>query len=141
MRMPWLTSLTLGIGGFDDDHRHMFDLLNEMNASIAVGNLSGIRALFDELQRVSVEHFRHEEEIMGRIGYPRAAAHMAEHARARQALQALHGEVACGRLSRMAEILTDYAAHYFRGVLKDDALLAQFLGEQVSTSHTAMLNS
>ncbi|MGE5518041.1 MAG: bacteriohemerythrin [Bacteroidota bacterium] len=139
MRMPWLTSLTLGIGGFDDDHRHLFDLLNELNASIAVGNQSGVRALFDELQLAASEHFRHEEEVMARTGYPRAVAHMAEHDRARQALSMLHGEIVRGRLNRMAECLSDYAGHYFHGVLKDDALLARFLGEQAGTPHGGML--
>lgn len=129
MRMPWLDSLTLGIGGFDDDHRHMFDLLSELNASVTTGNLSGVRVLFDELHATTLAHFRHEEDLMARTCYPRAVAHMAEHDLARLGLMALNGQIASGRLDQMPELLAEFAGRYFTGVLKDDGLFVRFLRE------------
>lgn len=134
MGMPWPTSLTLGIGRFDEDHRHMFDLLSELDASVATGNLSGVRALFDELRAVTLVHFHEEEELMVRTGYPGAQTHMAEHERARQSLLALHGPVVGGRMNQISELMTQYTAGYFRGVLRDDGLFAIFLRERAAGS-------
>ena len=54
MSMPWLSSLNTGVHGFDDDHRHLFEVLGEIRASLGTGNLSGVRALFAEQHAASV---------------------------------------------------------------------------------------
>lgn len=127
MRMPWLGSLTLGIGPVDDDHRHIFDLLNGLNASIATRNLSGVRALFEELRAASLEHYDEEERTMLRMGYPALVEHMAEHDRARLGLMQLGSLIEGGRSDQIELALAECSARYFRGVLKEDALLARFL--------------
>lgn len=127
MRMPWLNGMNLGVTEFDDDHRHIFEVLDALAASIAEGNLSGVRALFEELHATTLEHFREEEALMARFAYPGAAGHKVEHDRDRQFLLLLEGLVAAGRLDRLGDALGDYSAGYFRGVLRYDGMLARFL--------------
>lgn len=127
MSMPWLSSLNTGERGFDEDHRHLFELLGEIRSSLGAGNLSGVRALFAELRTVTEDHFREEEAVMDRTFYPGAAEHRSGHDRGRAALGLMAGQLAGGRLDRFAESLADYTAHYFRGVLHHDAALARFL--------------
>lgn len=127
MRMPWLDSLTLGYGGMDDDHRHMFDLMNELNASVSAGNLSGVRVLFEELHATTLRHLAEEEALMVRCDYPAAAEHADSHEQARRNLMVLQQQVADSNLSRVPELLAEYAALYFRSILKDDELLVRFL--------------
>lgn len=127
MSMPWLSSLNTGERGFDEDHRHLFELLGEIRSSLGAGNLSGVRALFAELHAVTEQHFREEEAMMDRTFYPGAAEHRAGHDRGRAALVLMAGQLTGGRLDRFAESLADYTAHYFQGVLHHDAALARFL--------------
>lgn len=127
MSMPWLSSLNTGERGFDEDHRHLFELLGEIRSSLGVGNLSGVRALFAELRTVTEDHFREEEAVMDCTFYPGAAEHRVGHDRGRAALSVMAGQLENGRLDRFAESLADYTAHYFRGVLHHDAALVRFL--------------
>lgn len=130
MSMPWLSSLNTGERGFDEDHRHLFELLGEIRASLGAGNLSGVRALFAELRAGTEQHYREEEAAMARHGYPAAAAHRVGHDRGRAALALMDAQLSGGRLDRFVEALADYTAGYFQGVLRDDLPLAAFLRER-----------
>lgn len=127
MSMPWLPSLNTGIVGFDDDHRHLFEVLAEMRGSLRAGNLSGVRALFEVLRDATLEHFHEEEALMDHIAYPAAATHRQEHDRCRAALRQLQVQLDGGRSDRFADALAEYSADYFRGVLRCDGALARFL--------------
>ncbi|HLO76850.1 MAG TPA: hemerythrin family protein [Magnetospirillum sp.] len=132
MRMPWLAGMNLGISGFDDDHRHLLEVLEALRTSIADGDLSSVRALFEELRTTTLNHFREEEELMIQLHYPGADDHIAEHERDRHALMRLRALIADGCLDRLAEALAEYSSAYFRGVLHFDSLLVRYVRERAA---------
>jgi hemerythrin-like metal-binding protein len=119
----------MGIGRFDDEHRHIFDVLCEIRASLGAGNLSGVRALLDALCTATESHFAEEEAIMDRAFYPLADEHRAGHDQSRAALRAMVALATAGKLDRLGEALADYTAGYFKAVLCHDGRLAHYLRE------------
>lgn len=76
----WDRSLETGDALVDDEHRAIYELVNQMYAHIAAGEEQEIVA--DSLDRI-VEyarvHFAHEEALMTRTGYPDLQHHCALH--------------------------------------------------------------
>ncbi len=140
MQMPWLPSLNMGVSALDDEHRHMFEVLEELGASVTAANLSGLRVLLDELRTATLEHFRAEEALMARYRYPASAAHQAEHERVRATLASLESYLRDERLELFAHALAAFTAEYFHGVLVHDGLFGRFLrdhghGEEAAPCH------
>lgn len=122
--------MNLGIPRLDEDHRQMFEMLTELASNVEHANLSGARVLVDEFAKVVRAHFAMEEAGMMRLGYPGIDAHTAEHDRSRAALAQLEQSIQRGDLARASEVMGDYLGHYFRGLLREDNLLAKFLRER-----------
>jgi len=80
--VEWKSEFSVGIERFDDDHRHLFSLLNQLHESMAArdGNLV-LSLVLRELVWYAQNHFRAEEVLMKLYGYPELASHRAEHDR------------------------------------------------------------
>lgn len=77
----WNRSLDTGIAVIDEQHRHLVGILARLFEAMQEG--SGQRVLgeiIDQLQVYALEHFRLEEELMQRQGFPDLEAHRGEHA-------------------------------------------------------------
>lgn len=63
------------IAFIDEEHRTLFDIVREANALVTDDSLydkyDAIMGILDRLRGYSEEHFRHEEEYMAKIGYPK----------------------------------------------------------------------
>lgn len=141
MHMPWLPSLNTGVSVLDNEHRYLFEVLEELGANVTACNLSGLRVLLDELHTSTLEHFRGEEALMVRYLYPDRGAHMAEHARARATLAQLETHLQDGRLELFTDTLAEFTASYFHGVLIHDGLFGRFLQDHgyEEAAHSATL--
>lgn len=69
----------------DEEHRMLFDIIKEANDLIMVNIMydkyDAIIAILDKLKNYAETHFRHEEEYMEKIGYPKLDVQkMAHHA-------------------------------------------------------------
>ncbi len=80
--VEWKPEFSVGIERFDDDHRRLFLLLNQVHMSMS-GTVSilALRFILGDLVWYTQTHFRAEEVLMKRCGYPDLAAHRAEHNR------------------------------------------------------------
>lgn len=67
------------VGVADDQHQHIFALLNRLDDSVKGGNREATASTLDELINVVVEHFKTEEDLMQQHGYPQFQAHKNEH--------------------------------------------------------------
>lgn len=78
--MKWDDSLSVGNPQIDDDHKHLFALLDKLQDAMKQGKANAVLAsILDELVQYTVWHFRREEQFMQRIRYADFAAHKAEH--------------------------------------------------------------
>jgi hemerythrin len=63
----------------DEEHKHLFGLLNGLHASVGTGERGAIGRSLDGLIAFVAEHFAAEEENMRKVSYPALDLHRLEH--------------------------------------------------------------
>jgi hemerythrin-like metal-binding protein len=119
----WTDSFSVEHAALDQDHRKLFDILNQLWSAREVGNRQIIEMALDDLMHYSLVHFGREEQHMEAIGYPGAAAHRQSHADFCQRIEAFRWEYHYGvRTDVHAELvnylswwLLSHIAHEDRG--------------------------
>jgi len=98
----WTEDLSVDNQAIDDDHRHLFALLDNLQHTMPKGLVTQEAAVIvDDLAKYVETHFRREEEFMQRIAYVDYVRHKAEHDRFVSEVHALQS-----RLGRGAQTLT-----------------------------------
>ncbi len=126
--------MNLGIEDLDAEHRHLYELLEEVTVHVEDGNVSGARVLAEELLIATDENFRGEEASMVATAYPRMAEHLRSHGVGRRFLRELVAATRDGRMVHAQTMIQQYAAHHFRHLIVDDGLLAEWLKDNPSPS-------
>lgn len=78
--ITWSDKLSVSIDSVDNQHKHLVDMVNELNA--AMSTASGNEVMGDILKRLinyTATHFQHEENLMQKHGYPGYAEHKRQH--------------------------------------------------------------
>ncbi len=76
----WNSDLSVGIRQFDEEHRHLIDLINKLNQALMIGSApKTMEEILSGLVDYTVIHFKHEEDLMTQYGYPRYDQHRNEH--------------------------------------------------------------
>lgn len=79
-QFEWNNSYSVGVPTFDDHHKILFDIMNELEAAMANGNEAATaRAAFKRLLDYTRYHFAAEEEAMIAAGYPNFGVHKFMH--------------------------------------------------------------
>ena len=68
-----------GISQHDEEHKHLFGLLNGLHASVGAGERGSIGRALDGLIAFVAEHFAAEEANMRKVSYPALEQHLFEH--------------------------------------------------------------
>lgn len=78
--ISWTESLSVGVKGFDSEHKQLIGFVNELNHALVAGSA---QRTMGEILRNLIDytkiHFRHEEEYMVLHEYSAYVAHKAEH--------------------------------------------------------------
>ncbi|MFZ2853309.1 MAG: bacteriohemerythrin [Rhodocyclaceae bacterium] len=73
-------NLILNYSKIDNDHQKLFDLINQLAATMKAGEAKqACSAVINELTAYTKTHFSMEEALMSHHGYSQAAAHKTEH--------------------------------------------------------------
>lgn len=81
MTIEWDNSLETGVAEVDEDHRNLVRLINELDAMLSQGvDTARFGAVIDTLIDYAENHFRREEEMLERLGYPDIVIHAESHA-------------------------------------------------------------
>ncbi len=76
----WSERLNTGIPEVDDQHRRLVDLINQLFKAMQHGsNKTEVSKVVDELVDYTQTHFRDEEDLMRRHGYPGLSEHQRIH--------------------------------------------------------------
>ena len=76
----WIDSLSVGIPQVDREHKILVKLINQLNAAIIENkNRPILSAILDALLDYTAIHFKHEEQIMEKFGYPTLDEHKQIH--------------------------------------------------------------
>ena len=78
----WSDNFSLGLAEVDEQHRYLFQLINEVWGAV-INKADGAETLrlIEELEKYTVTHFTAEETFMRTTGYSQFDAHKATHAK------------------------------------------------------------
>jgi len=76
----WTSSCSVGVSRFDGQHRHLFEMLNDLNTAMQSGQGKAVLSnILYGLTAYAQDHFAAEELAMKNTSYPEFAAHYKEH--------------------------------------------------------------
>jgi hemerythrin len=81
MSAKWTPALAVGVPAIDQQHQELFDHVGKLIEAMRTADAAEVGRLMDFLGSYVVEHFRMEEGLMQRHGYPDYALHKAAHQR------------------------------------------------------------
>lgn len=77
----WTPSSSVGVAQFDRQHRHLFEMLNDLNSAMQAGQGKAVLGnIIMGLVAYTKDHFEAEELAMQKTSYAGFAAHHQEHA-------------------------------------------------------------
>jgi len=87
----WNEDLATGIEAIDNDHRMLFDLIDQFHeAYMKPDNKKAMEPVFSVLMDYTNNHFRREEELLEEVGYPELEEHKEGHKDLKNEVIALH---------------------------------------------------
>jgi len=81
MSTKWTPSLAVGVPAIDEQHQELFARVGRLIEAMKASDPAEVGRLMDFLGEYVVEHFRMEEGLMQRYGYPDFQLHKAAHDR------------------------------------------------------------
>ncbi len=78
--IEWNDSMSVGVRKLDEQHRSLVAILNDLDTAVVTGQ-DGERLgdIIERLIQYTRVHFKDEEELLVRTGFPTAAEHGAQH--------------------------------------------------------------
>ncbi len=99
--VQWGKDMSVGVEALDEDHRCLFDMVNELYDAVQNGTADTLMAsVFDRLESYIRDHFAREEALMAEGGFPDLTAHRAEHIELAAKVHDLRRRVLDGSLDR-----------------------------------------
>ncbi len=78
--IQWKDSYSVKILQFDNQHKKLVGMINNMHDAMSEGKGNKVVSeILQDLIRYTQHHFRSEEELMQKHGYPEMDKHLAEH--------------------------------------------------------------
>lgn len=115
----WSDNLSTGVTLFDNDHKKLVALANELHESITVGaQQTALEPILNELVKYTVFHFGHEEGMMIQYAYPAYAKHKKEHDALVEKVQDYYNQVREGKTTislSLIGFLKDWLVNHIMG--------------------------
>jgi hemerythrin len=127
--MEWSGRYSVGVAIFDDEHKKLVAIINELYDAATVGaDKLALQRISDKLVDYTLMHFKHEEMYFDDWAYPDSAAHTASHAKLRQQVfeyRAKILEIDSNELALdMLDFLRDWLNHH---IMVEDRKYGMFL--------------
>jgi hemerythrin len=88
--LVWNNGYSVGIASIDEQHKKLVDMLNELfDGMQSSKGREVLGKILDELIDYANMHFKFEEDIFNRVGYPDLMSHKAQHDELRQKVIAI----------------------------------------------------
>ena len=112
----WHESMETGDREVDEQHRALYDLVNDLNASALLDEgHQGESAALQRIVKYAGTHFASEEALMERFSVPESAQHKIAHRDFAKTAQRLVGEYAAGRgpdIRELAAFMEEWLAEH-----------------------------
>jgi hemerythrin len=127
--MEWTKDYSVRVAIFDDEHRKLIAIINQLHAAFAAGvDKPALQTISDNLVEYTLMHFRHEEMYFDDWAYPHAAEHIAAHTKLRQQVFEYRKQImekeSEDLAQEMAQFLRDWLLHH---IMVEDRKYGTFL--------------
>lgn len=78
-KVEWDESYNIGVEVIDNQHKGLFEILNELNEIRKEKDINKLRITLNKLKDYAKVHFADEEKIMKSVEYPNLLSHLGEH--------------------------------------------------------------
>jgi hemerythrin len=131
--IDWVPDYSVGVGKFDDQHRKLVALINELHEGMrAKKGKEVVDKVLDGLVDYTKTHFKAEEDAFRANGYPQADVHVKQHADLLKQVGELHAKHHAGALFVTVETLEFLSSWLKNHIQKADKLYGPFLSGKVS---------
>jgi len=120
--LEWDESFATGVARFDDQHKKLFDMVNELHDAMQKKrSKEAIGVILDRLIEYTGSHFAEEEAAFRRFNYPDETQHKQHHTKLVEQVLALHAKFKSGDAvltQSVIEFLQDWLINHIKGVDK-----------------------
>lgn len=124
----WDDSLSVKIDSIDDQHKVLIDLINELHAAMRDRRSDEVVIdVVDRLKDYAVKHFKYEEDLFDRHGYPASKGHKKVHNKFVEQVQNFDDDLKAGRATvsmNLLKFLKDWLIDHIKGT---DQQYSEFL--------------
>jgi hemerythrin len=123
MRIEWNQSYLIGEPDIDRQHKHLFELINQVDAN---DDFETLRALMMQVYKHTREHFELEEAVMRNHNVPDVQAHTGYHNQLLGQLNEISAGFGKGLADKAAlvELMSDWALRHIAG---SDAVIKRYI--------------
>lgn len=122
MTVIWRDEMSVGDGKLDDDHKHLFNLINGFEwATSGEIHFDILEKVLEDLVAYTAMHFTREEKVQAAIRYPYHDAHKASHRALIRQLHEVqkHVKAGSGKKAEEGEIIVKEMAGFLNHWLVD----------------------
>ena len=132
--ITWLPSFSVNLPPIDEQHKRLFDLINQLHEEIVVkkSGHEGIGAALEELIQYTKTHFELEERFLESMHYPELAQHKAKHEALTKRVVKLQQDFTAGKTTVAGELMNLMHFWLRNHILQADRKYGAFLrGERI----------
>lgn len=127
----WNDTFSVNIAEIDQQHKELVSMINELNDAMKERRGKEVLGkILNELFAYTATHFKTEEDLFAKYGYPSSESHKKEHVAFVKKVSEFKEGFEKGRLSVTSEVmnfLSDWLRHHIMGT---DKKYSQFLNEK-----------
>lgn len=127
--IEWTDELSCGHDDFDDDHKHLFKLYNNLCEAFANDQDEDTDDLLEKLLSYASWHFSHEERVMQEYEYPDYFMHKTIHDDLNKESQELYNQFLDGDKGMPEKLLLFLRGWLLDHILDVDKKFSSFLAE------------
>ena len=117
--IEWNNSFSVQNAEMDQQHQHLFGLLNKLHEAMGQGkSKETLPRVFEELVRYTQSHFAAEEALLQKYNYPGFVIHQRQHKDLITQVAELHKKFLAGDFSvsmQTRDFLKDWLAEHIKG--------------------------
>jgi len=129
--IPWLETYSTHISVFDEEHKRLLHVINELADAIHEKKGSEILSpIFSELIDYTEVHFKHEEAEMEKLAYPELEEQQAEHQKLKSSILEFQERLNAGDEELVADVYKFLRHWMIDHIIKIDKKYGDFFLEK-----------
>ncbi len=128
--ITWSENLSVNVEEFDQQHKKLIALINELNDAMSVGKGRDVlEKIVNDLVRYTVVHFKAEERYFAQFRYPDTFNHRIEHLAFMRKVADFKNEIEQGKLPLTVEVMSFLSDWLRKHIMGTDKKYSQFFKE------------